>query len=103
MILLNIISIKKEITQHNLDWGASLALFKEIQALSWQNFVTDADFLWLVSPNIQQPNKCCTKAPQNYRLNGPHKITTQFILPPLFTSPLRTYLAQYLRQYILTH
>ena len=59
MILLNIISIKKEITQHNLDWGAVLTLFKEIEALGWLNFVTGADFLWLVSPRIQQPNKCC--------------------------------------------
>ena len=59
IILLNIISIKKGITQHNLDWGAALALFKEIQALGWLNFVTGADFLWLVSPRIQQPNKCC--------------------------------------------
>ena len=59
IILLNIISIKKRITQHNLDWGAALALFKEIQALGWVNFVTGADLLWLVSPRIQQPNKCC--------------------------------------------
>ena len=47
IILLNIISIKKGITQHNLDWGAALALFKEIQALGWLNFVTGADCLWL--------------------------------------------------------
>ena len=59
IILLNIISIKKGITQHNLDWDAALALFKEIQALSWLNFVTGADLLWLVSPRIQQSNKCC--------------------------------------------
>ena len=60
IILLNIISIKKGITQHNfLDWGAALALFKEIQALGWLNFITGADLLWLVSPRIQQPNKCC--------------------------------------------
>ena len=58
IILLNIINVKKEITQHYLDWGATLALFKEIQALRWLNFVTGADFLWLVSPKIQQPNKC---------------------------------------------
>ena len=37
---MNIISIKKGITQHNLDWGAALAFFKEIQALGWLNFVT---------------------------------------------------------------
>ena len=49
---------KKEITQHYLDWGAALALFKEIQALGWLNFVTGTDLLWLVSPRIQQPNKC---------------------------------------------
>ena len=76
IILLNIINIKKKkITQHNLDWGAALALFKEIQAFGWLNFitgadllwlvfgwlnfVTGADLLWLVSPRIQQPNKCC--------------------------------------------
>ena len=59
IILLNIISIKKGITQHYLDWGATLALFKEIQALGWLNLVTGADLLWLVSPRIQQPNKCC--------------------------------------------
>ena len=59
IILLNIISTKKGITQHNLDWDAALALFKEIQALGWLNFVTGADLLWLVSHRIQQPNKCC--------------------------------------------
>ena len=59
IILLNIISIKKGITQHNLDWGVAFAFFKEIQALDWLNFVTGADLLWLVSPRIQQPNKCC--------------------------------------------
>ena len=59
IILLNIISIKKGITQHNLDWGATLALFKEIQALGWLNFVIGAYLLWLVSPKIQQPNQCC--------------------------------------------
>ena len=58
IILLNIISIKKRITQHNLDWGAALTLVKEIQALGWLNFVTGADLLWLVSPRIQQSNKC---------------------------------------------
>ena len=36
----------------------TLALFKEIQALGWLNFVTGADLLWVVSPRIQQPNKC---------------------------------------------
>ena len=59
IILLNIISIKKGITQHNLDWGAAFALLKEIQALGWLNFVTDADLPWLVSSRIHQPNKCC--------------------------------------------
>ena len=53
IILLNIISMKKGITQHNLYWGAALALFKEIQALGWLNFVTGANLLWLVSPMIQ--------------------------------------------------
>ena len=42
-----------------MDWGTALALFKEIQALNWLIFVTGADLLWLVSPKIQQPNKCC--------------------------------------------
>ena len=55
---LNIIKLKIR-TQHYLDWGAALALFKEIQALGWLIFVTGADLLWLVSPRIQQPNKCC--------------------------------------------
>ena len=59
IILLNIISIKKGITQHNLNRGATLALFKEIQALGWLNFVTGADLFWFVSLKIQQPNKCC--------------------------------------------
>ena len=59
IILLNIISIKKGITQHNLDWGATLALFKEIQAHGWLNFVIGADLLWLVFPRIQQPSKYC--------------------------------------------
>ena len=59
IILLNFIHLNREITQYYLDWGTTLALFKEIQALGWLNFVTDADLLWLVSPRIQQPNKCC--------------------------------------------
>ena len=55
---LNIINLNIR-TQHYLDWGTALALFKEIQALGWLIFVTGADLLWLVSPRIQQPNKCC--------------------------------------------
>ena len=56
---LNIINVKKEISQHYLDWGTVLALFKEIEALGWLNFVNGTDHLWLISPRIQQPNKCC--------------------------------------------
>ena len=37
----------------------ALTLFKEIQILGWLIFVTGADLLGLVSPRIQQPNKCC--------------------------------------------
>ena len=59
IVLLNIINAMRKITQHYLDWGAALALFKEIQALGWLIFVTGADLLWLVSPRIQQPNKYC--------------------------------------------
>ena len=55
---LNIINLKIR-AQHYLDWGAALALFKKIQALGWLIFVTGANLLWLVSPGIQQPNKCC--------------------------------------------
>ena len=33
IILLNFINLKREITQHYLDWGTAFALFKEIQAL----------------------------------------------------------------------
>ena len=33
IILLNIINLKRKITQHYLDWGVTLALFKEIQVL----------------------------------------------------------------------
>ena len=58
IILLNIIDVKKGNIQHYLDWGAALALFKEIQALGWLNFVISADRLWLVSHKIRQPNKC---------------------------------------------
>ena len=58
IILLNIINLKRKIKQLYLDWGAALALFKEIQALGWLNSVTDVDLLWLVSPKKQQPNKC---------------------------------------------
>ena len=171
IILLNIISIKKGITQHNLDRGATLALFKEIQALGWLNFVTSADLLWLVSPKIQQPNKCCmarTTSAQRVQAQSSTRKNTlpcqesiyfffvcivyccnldwvwmslfissmgltkllhysdimgvtrlwqnglssrriqeansfPILIPPLFTSSLRTYLAQYLRQYILAH
>ena len=55
---MNIINLKIR-TQHYLDWDATLALFKEIQALGWLIFITGADILWLISPRIQQPNKCC--------------------------------------------
>ena len=55
---LNIINLKIK-TQQYLDWGATLALFKDIQALGCLIFVTDADLFWLVFPRIQQPNKCC--------------------------------------------
>ena len=55
---MNIINLKRKMTQYYLDWGAVLALFKEIQAFGWLNFVTSADFLWLVFLKIQQPNKC---------------------------------------------
>ena len=46
-------------TQHYLDWDATLALFKEIQALGWLIFIIGADLLWLISSRIEQPNKCC--------------------------------------------
>ena len=52
---LNIINLKRW-TQH---WGVALVLFKEIETLGWLIFVTGVDILWLVSPKIQQPNKCC--------------------------------------------
>ena len=55
---LNIINLKIR-AQHYLGWGAALALFKKIQALGWLIFVTGADILGLISPKIQQPNKCC--------------------------------------------
>ena len=40
-----IINLRLENTQHYLDWGIILTLFKEIQALGWLNFVIDADLL----------------------------------------------------------
>ena len=49
---------KERNTQHYLNWGVVLTFFKEIQVLGWLNLVTGADLLWLVSPRIQQPNKC---------------------------------------------
>ena len=94
IILLNIISIKKGITQQNLDWGAALAFFKEIQALSWLNFVTGADILWLVSPRIQQPL---------FKILHFSIIKMEYFDTSTLHLPLRTYLAQYLRQYILDH
>ena len=45
IILLNIIYLRLENTQHYLDWGVTLALFKEIQALGWLNLITGADIL----------------------------------------------------------
>ena len=54
----NIINLKVR-TQHHLDWGAALTLFKEIQALGWLIFVIGANLLWFVSPRIQQLKKCC--------------------------------------------
>ena len=55
IILLNIINLKIRNIQHYLDWGVTLAFFKEIQALNFLSFVTGADILWLISPRIQQP------------------------------------------------
>ena len=55
IIFLNIINVKKEITQHYLDWGIAFALFKEIQVLSWLNFIIGADLFWLVSPRYNNP------------------------------------------------
>ena len=37
----------------------SLCVLYVIQALGWLNFVTGVNLLWLVSPKIQQSNKCC--------------------------------------------
>ena len=130
IIFLNYINLKREITQHYLDWGTTLALFKEIQALSWLNFVTGADRLWLVFPMIQQPNKCrmarTTSAQSVQAQNSTRKNTlpcqeplyffffsvycsnldwvwmSPFLKPPSFTSSLHTYLTQYLRQFTLT-
>ena len=45
IIFLKIINVKKEITQHYLDWGTALTLFKEIQALSCLNFEINVDLL----------------------------------------------------------
>ena len=42
-MFLNIINLRLENKQHYLDWGATLAFFKEIQALTWLIFVTGAD------------------------------------------------------------
>ena len=42
---MNITNLNIRNTQHYLNWGAVLALFKEIQALGWLNFVTGADIL----------------------------------------------------------
>ena len=43
IIFLNIINLKRKITQNHLDLGVTLAFFKEIQAISWLNFVTNVD------------------------------------------------------------
>ena len=45
IIFLNIINLKRKITQNYLDLVATLALFKEIQAISWLKFVTNVDLL----------------------------------------------------------
>ena len=58
-MFLNIINLRLENKQHHLDWGAKLAFFKEIQALTWLIFVTGTEIFWLVSSRIQQPNKGC--------------------------------------------
>ena len=86
IILLNIINVKKEITQHYLDWGATLALFKEIQALGWLNFVTGVDLLWLVSLKIQQSNKCLDTS----TLHLPLTHVSSLISETIHVSPLIT-------------
>ena len=45
IILLNIIYLRLENTQHYLDWDMAFVLFKEIQSLSWLNYVTGVDLL----------------------------------------------------------
>ena len=86
IILLNSINVKKEITQHYLDWGATLTLFKEIQALGWLNFVTGVDLLWLVSLKIQQSNKCLDTS----TLHLPLTHVSSLISETIHVSPLIT-------------
>ena len=86
IVLLNIINSMRKITRHYLNWGATLALFKEIQALGWLNFVTGADLLWLVSSRIQQPNKCCmarTASAQSVQAQSSTRRTPFFGSKPL--------------------
>ena len=51
---MNIINLKIRNTQYYLDCGVALALFKEIQALGWLNFVTDAN---RCVQKIEEPKK----------------------------------------------
>ena len=70
-----------------MDWGTILALFKEIQALSWLNFVIGADLFWLVSPRRQQPNKCCmarTTSAQSVQAQNSTKKNTLLCQKPLY-------------------
>ena len=90
--MLNFINLKIR-TQHYLDWRAALALFKEIQALSWLIFITGADLLWLVSPRIQQPNKCCM-ARTTYAQSVQAQISTR--ITPFFGSKSLKYLERLL-------
>ena len=87
IILLNIINLKRKITQHYLDWGVALALFKEIQALGWLSFVTGADILWLVSWEIQQSNKfriARTTSAQSVQTQSSTRKNTLFLLEPFY-------------------
>ena len=90
IVLLNIINSIRKITQHYLDWGATLVLFKEIQALGWLNFVIGADLFWLVSPRIQQPNKYrmarTTSAQSVQAQSSTRKNTLPCQEPPIFFS-----------------
>ena len=88
IVLLNILNLKRKITQHYLDWGW-LFIFHNKNGVLIRAIYSPTDMVIILnglsSRRIQEAD------------------SFPLLTPPPFTSPLRMYLAQYLREFMLAH